>query len=194
MKTPKSRICIAVLMAAIIFAGSYICQLNTSICANKMTCLFAFSLFTFALCFCKGVFAMSVGKTIRDLRKERGIRSQEELAYLLDTARQTVSSWERDICLPEGANLVKLANVLGTSVAHILGEDTARGRGQGPARPRKEKRYALNARSPEPFSISIERSENGKTVRYDLPPEDAEIFFPLVERLWKKIERKMESR
>ena len=65
---------------------------------------------------------MSVGERIRYLRKLNGVKSQEELAYLVDTARQTISSWERDICLPEGANLLKLAKVLNTSVAYISGE------------------------------------------------------------------------
>ena len=46
---------------------------------------------------------MSVGERIRYLRKSNGIKSQEELAYLVDTARQTISLWERDVCLPEGA-------------------------------------------------------------------------------------------
>ena len=51
---------------------------------------------------------MSVGNRIRALRSRNKISSQEELAYLVGTARQTISSWERDICLPEGANLLKL--------------------------------------------------------------------------------------
>ena len=55
---------------------------------------------------------MSVGERIRYLRKLNGVKSQEELAYLVDTARQTISSWERDICLTEGANLLKLAKVV----------------------------------------------------------------------------------
>ena len=49
---------------------------------------------------------MSVGKRIRALRAKSGISNQEELAYLVGTARQTVSSWERDIFLPDGANLI----------------------------------------------------------------------------------------
>ena len=65
---------------------------------------------------------MSVGNRIRALRSRNKISSQEELAYLVGTARQTISSWERDICLPEGANLLKLAKVLNTSVAYIMGE------------------------------------------------------------------------
>lgn len=137
---------------------------------------------------------MSVGKKIRDLRKRKGIKSQEELAYLLDTARQTVSSWERDICLPEGANLVKLAKVLGTSVACILDEEPACGGVPDMTPPRIETQYSLNACSAELFSISIERSERGKTVRYNLPPDIAEMFFSHIEQLWQKIEKEMEAR
>ena len=65
---------------------------------------------------------MSVGKRIRALRAKSGISNQEELAYLVGTARQTVSSWERDIFLPDGANLIKLSKVLNTSIAYIMGE------------------------------------------------------------------------
>lgn len=65
---------------------------------------------------------MSVGKRIRALRARRGIMNQEELAYLVGTARQTVSSWERDVFMPDSANLLKLADALCTSVAYLMGE------------------------------------------------------------------------
>ena len=48
--------------------------------------------------------------------------NQEELAYLVGTARQTVSSWERDVFMPDSANLLKLAEALRTSVAYLMGE------------------------------------------------------------------------
>lgn len=79
---------------------------------------------------------MSVGKRIRALRAKSGISNQEELAYLVGTARQTVSSWERDIFLPDGANLIKLSKVLNTSIAYIMGETldpgTAERNGENP--------------------------------------------------------------
>ena len=65
---------------------------------------------------------MSVGKRIRALRARRGIMNQEELAYLVGTARQTVSSCERDVFMPDSANLLKLAEALRTSVAYLMGE------------------------------------------------------------------------
>lgn len=143
---------------------------------------------------------MSVGERIRYLRKLNGIKSQEELAYLVDTARQTISSWERDICLPEGANLLKLAKVLNTSVAYIMGETlqpepaASDGDAPRPSRGSVKAAYSLNAAAPEPILISMEKSSNGKTVRYELPPECAERVFPFVERLWQKIEKEMETR
>lgn len=143
---------------------------------------------------------MSVGERIRYLRKLNGVKSQEELAYLVDTARQTISSWERDICLPEGANLLKLAKVLNTSVAYIMGETpqpeaaAPDGDAPRPSRGSVKAAYSLNAAAPEPILISMEKSSNGKTVRYELPPECAERVFPFVERLWQKIEKEMETR
>lgn len=143
---------------------------------------------------------VSVGKRIRALRARRGILNQEELAYLVGTARQTVSSWERDIFLPDGANLLKLSKVLNTSVAYIMGETLSLesaapdGGEEQPGGDGVRAAYSLSAYSPKPFLISIERSSNGKTVRYDLPPERAERVFPLIEQLWQKIEKEMEAR
>ena len=76
---------------------------------------------------------MSVGKRIRALRARRGIMNQEELAYLVGTARQTVSSWERDVFMPDSANLLKLAEALRTSVAYLMGGPRPRraGKAQG---------------------------------------------------------------
>lgn len=142
---------------------------------------------------------MSVGERIRYLRKLNGIKSQEELAYLVDTARQTISLWERDVCLPEGANLLKLAKVLNTTVAYIMGESpqpeaSAPEDAPRPSRGEVKVAYSLSAASPKPVFISMEKSSNGKTVRYELPPDCAERVFPFVERLWQKIEKEMEAR
>ena len=142
---------------------------------------------------------MSVGKRIRALRAKNKVGSQEELAYLVGTARQTISLWERDVCLPEGANLLKLAKVLNTSVAYIMGESpqpeaSAPEDAPRPSRGGVKVAYSLSAASPKPVFISMEKSSNGKTVRYELPPDCAERVFPFVERLWQKIEKEMEAR
>ena len=96
--------------------------------------------------------------------------------------------------------MLKLSKVLNTSVAYIMGETLSpeavsldgceeRARDDG-----AKTAYSLSAYSPRPFSISIERNEKGKTVRYDLPPDIAEMFFSHIEQLWQKIEKEMEAR
>ena len=142
---------------------------------------------------------MSVGKRIRALRARRGIMNQEELAYLVGTARQTVSSWERDVFMPDSANLLKLAEALRTSVAYLMGEVL------DPDAPEKSKDcagegeslcvvYSLTARvRDDSVMLSVERRECGKTVRYDMSPDDARKVFPYVELLWQRIKRESEG-
>lgn len=142
---------------------------------------------------------MSVGKRIRALRARRGIMNQEELAYLVGTARQTVSSWERDVFMPDSANLLKLAEALRTSVAYLMGEVL------DPDAPEKRKDcagdgeglcvvYSLTARvRDDSVMLSVERRECGKTVRYDMSPDDARKVFPYVELLWQRIKRESEG-
>ncbi|MDO5116221.1 MAG: helix-turn-helix transcriptional regulator [Synergistaceae bacterium] len=138
---------------------------------------------------------MSVGKRIRALRVKCGISSQEELAYLTGTARQTVSSWERDIFLPDGANLIKLAMVLNTSIAYIMGETENPAGGGSPdaaaIKPNADM-YIIKAGHSKCPQLSFEKSSGGKTVRYDLPPKLAAKIFPVIEELWNEIEKEME--
>ena len=144
---------------------------------------------------------MSVGKRIRWLRAKNGIANQEELAYLLGIARQTVSSWERDIFLPDGANLIKLSKVLNTSIAYIMGEtvtiekdDKSAEHAAPDATKTLTTTLSLKTNVSGPMFLSIEKSYGGKTVRYDLPPAILEKMFPLIEELWKNIEQEMEGR
>ena len=145
---------------------------------------------------------MSVGKRIRALRAKSGISNQEELAYLVGTARQTVSSWERAIFLPDGANLIKLSKVLNTSIAYIMGETldpcTAERNGEksleGERMTTAFPVYTLKAGGTSALFLSVERSEGGKTVRYDLPPELSARMLPFIEELWERIEREMEGK
>ena len=125
--------------------------------------------------------------------------NQEELAYLVGTARQTVSSWERDVFMPDSANLLKLAEALRTSAAYLMGEVL------DPDAPEKRKDcagegeglcvvYSLTARvRDDSVMLSVERRECGKTVRYDMSPDDARKVFPYVELLWQRIKRESEG-
>ena len=60
-----------------------------------------------------------VGEQISSLRKNKGL-TQNELGERLGVSFQAVSKWERGETLPEVSVLVDLANVLETSVDHIL--------------------------------------------------------------------------
>ena len=62
-----------------------------------------------------------LSENIKVLRKAKGM-SQEELAIRLNVVRQTISKWERGASVPDSELLIKLAEVLDTSVTELLGE------------------------------------------------------------------------
>ena len=61
-------------------------------------------------------------ENIRTLRKSKGL-SQEELAIKLNVVRQTISKWEQGLSVPDAEMLIKLAEVLDTTVSTLLGEE-----------------------------------------------------------------------
>ena len=60
-------------------------------------------------------------ENIKSIRKSKGL-SQEELAIKLNVVRQTVSKWEQGLSVPDAEILIKLAEVLDTTVSTLLGE------------------------------------------------------------------------
>lgn len=71
----------------------------------------------------------SLGATVADLRKEKGM-TQLELAEQMGVTDKAVSKWERDLSLPDAASLPRLAEVLGISVDELMqGRAAARGKG-----------------------------------------------------------------
>ena len=58
---------------------------------------------------------------LKTLRKNKGL-SQEELAIKLNVVRQTISKWEQGLSVPDAEMLIKLAEVLDTTVSTLLGE------------------------------------------------------------------------
>ena len=60
-------------------------------------------------------------ENIKSLRKSKGL-SQEELAIKLNVVRQTISKWEQGLSVPDAEMLIKLAEVLDTTVSTLLGE------------------------------------------------------------------------
>ena len=59
-------------------------------------------------------------ENLQALRKAKGL-SQEELAEKLHVVRQTVSKWEKGLSVPDADLLIRLAQVLDTSVSTLLG-------------------------------------------------------------------------
>lgn len=69
-----------------------------------------------------------VGARIREYREAAGL-SQTEVGRRLGVKQQSVGKWERGSALPQGARLAELADVLGVTVAEILGQrDLSSGR------------------------------------------------------------------
>ena len=60
-------------------------------------------------------------ENIKSLRKSKGL-SQEELAIKLNVVRQTISKWEQGLSVPDAEMLIKLSEVLDTTVSTLFGE------------------------------------------------------------------------
>ena len=58
---------------------------------------------------------------LKTLRKNKGL-SQEELSIKLHVVRQTVSKWESGLSVPDAEMLIRISEILETSVNEILGE------------------------------------------------------------------------
>jgi transcriptional regulator with XRE-family HTH domain len=63
---------------------------------------------------------LSIGQTIKKLRKERNF-TQEELAEQINVTFQAVSRWENETGLPDISQIVPLARVLGVSTDVLFG-------------------------------------------------------------------------
>lgn len=60
-----------------------------------------------------------LGKVIRQLRLERGVK-QEELGRTLHVSKQSVSNWENDNIMPSIELLVKMADYFGVTTDYLL--------------------------------------------------------------------------
>ena len=61
------------------------------------------------------------GKRLRDCRKEKGL-SQNEIAKILNTNHSVIGKYERDDVKPSIDVAKKLADLLNTTVAYLVGE------------------------------------------------------------------------
>lgn len=83
---------------------------------------------------------MSIGATIKELRREKGI-TQEQLAEYLGITSRAVSQWECDRTSPDISQLPALCHIFGVSSDKILGIDI----GKNDEEARKHLEEALNA-------------------------------------------------
>lgn len=60
-------------------------------------------------------------ENLKTLRRQKGF-SQEQLAVRLNVTRQTISKWEKGLSVPDAELLIKLGEVLETSVNDLLGK------------------------------------------------------------------------
>ena len=61
---------------------------------------------------------MTIGNRIKNLRKEMNF-TQEYVAEQLNVSRQAVSKWEKDISNPDTNNIIRLAELLNSTVEYI---------------------------------------------------------------------------
>lgn len=66
---------------------------------------------------------MTLGEKIKEYRK-RNKYSQEKLAELVGVSRQAVTKWETNQSAPSTVNLLKLADIYGTSLDELIHENT----------------------------------------------------------------------
>lgn len=66
--------------------------------------------------------SLDFGKRLTECRKAKGL-SQKELANLLNTSHSVIGKYEREEMTPSIEAAVKLANLLDTTVAYLLGEN-----------------------------------------------------------------------
>lgn len=65
---------------------------------------------------------MTIGKIIRNLRKEKNL-SQSQLAELLFTSQDTISLWELDKSLPDIKSVIKMTEIFDVSADFLLGTE-----------------------------------------------------------------------
>ncbi|PTE69283.1 XRE family transcriptional regulator [Staphylococcus devriesei] len=63
-----------------------------------------------------------VGERIRNLRKSKKM-TQESLAEKLDVSRHSISNWEREVSFPDLHSLVKMTELFGVSLNHLIKGD-----------------------------------------------------------------------
>ena len=77
---------------------------------------------------------MTLGKTIKYLREQKGI-TQEKLAKSLNVIRGTLSNWEIDHAIPDIETIKKIAEFFNVSTDYLLGRSDKKNPGRIPNEP-----------------------------------------------------------
>ena len=115
---------------------------------------------------------MSVGTTIKKLRRDRNI-TQEQLAEMLGVSTNAVSQWECDKTAPDISHLPILANIFEVSADILLEIDIAKSKKQTEIKEFTSKYTELHSQGKTAERLTLSRAmqkkyPNDETVRYYL--------------------------
>ena len=117
---------------------------------------------------------MTLGESIRELRKRRGL-SQEKLAEQMGVSRQAVTKWEAGQSAPSSENLLRLAELLGTTAEALLGREAEGGQA--------EQAYALY-QAAAAKAAAERRAGRNRRLRAALGAAGGYLLLYLLGRLW----------
>ncbi len=138
---------------------------------------------------------MSIGTTIKKLRRDRGI-TQEQLAELLGLSTNAISQWECDKTAPDISNLPVLANIFEVSADVLLEIDIAKSKKQAEIEEFKAKYAKLHSQGKTEERVQLSRAmqkkyPNDETVRYNLmralQNEDIDKYFEEIVSLGEQL-------
>ena len=129
----------------------------------------------------------TTGEKIREGRANLGI-TQTELAEKIGVTLRTISKYEKQGVMPRGANLQKLAEVLGVSIAYLSNDeivDPNYGLEEAPYIGLEESPYIESARAVygKRGAADVEQLLTQTRALFaggDVPEEDKELFFQAV--------------
>ena len=115
---------------------------------------------------------MSIGTTIKKLRRDRNI-TQEQLAELLGVSTNAVSQWECDKTAPDISHLPVLANIFEVSADVLLEIDIAKSKKQSEIKEFTTKYAEFHSQGKTDERLKLSRAmqkkyPNDETVRYYL--------------------------
>ena len=138
---------------------------------------------------------MSIGTTIKKLRRDKGI-TQEQLAELLGLSTNAISQWECDKTAPDISHLPVLANIFEVSADVLLEIDLAKSKKQAEIEEFKSKYAKLHSQGKTEERVLLSRAmqkkyPNDETVRHHLmralQNEDADKYFEEIVSLGEQL-------